>query len=203
MDERDKDILIVEEEDLGPIEDILQPYLGSTIEEAVMNLSRELEIKPEEAVKRINKLTKKGRVKLVDPTPPKGFLSYFASQYSLWFWALLAFLGISISSIYFMPQIYPFVYVRYLCGALLLLYIPGFTLIEILYPKANDLDRIERFAFSIGLSIALVPTVGLVLNYMPWGIKMDLLLMSLILLILILGFIGVYRKYSDWIMIFR
>jgi uncharacterized membrane protein len=53
---------------------------------------------------------------------------------------------------------------------------------------------------SVGLSIALVPLVGLVLNYTPWGIRLDPSLMSLILLVLVLGVMGVYRKYGYWIM---
>jgi uncharacterized membrane protein len=99
-----------------------------------------------------------------------------------------------------MPQVYPLVYVRYLCGALLVLYVPGFTLIEALYPKADELERLERFGLSVGLSIALVPLVGLVLNYTPWGIRLDPSLTSLMLLVLVLGFMGVYRKYGYWIM---
>jgi len=200
MDERDEDNLVVEEEDLGPVEEMIRPYLGRTVDEAVMAVSKEMRLNPEKATRSIYKLAKRGRVRLVDPGPPKGFLDYFASQYSLWFWALSAFLGVSVFSIYLMPQVYPLVYVRYLCGALLVLYVPGFTLIEALYPKADELERLERFGLSVGLSIALVPLVGLVLNYTPWGIRLDPSLMSLILLVLVLGFMGVYRKYGYWIM---
>jgi hypothetical protein len=200
MDERDEDNLVVEEEDLGPVEEMIRPYLGRTMDEAVIAVSKERGLTPEKAMRSIYKLAKIGRVRLVDPSPPEGFLNYFASQYSLWFWVLSAFLGASVSSIYLMPQVYPLVYVRYLCGALLVLYVPGFTLIEALYPKADELERLERFGLSVGLSIALVPLVGLVLNYTPWGIRLDPSLMSLILLVLVLGFIGVYRKYGYWIM---
>ena len=69
--------------------------------------------------------------------------------------------------------------------------------------RARELERLERFGLSVGLSIALVPLVGLVLNYTPWGIRLDPSLMSLILLVLILGFMGVYRKYGYWIMTLR
>jgi len=200
MDERDEDNLVVEEEDLGPVEEMIRPYLGRTMDEAVMAVSKERGLNPEKAMRSIYKLAKIGRVRLVDPSPPEGFLNYFTSQYSLWFWVLSAFLGASVFSIYLMPQVYPLVYVRYLCGALLVLYVPGFTLIEALYPKADELERLERFGLSVGLSIALVPLVGLVLNYTPWGIRLDPSLMSLILLVLVLGFMGVYRKYGYWIM---
>jgi uncharacterized membrane protein len=62
-------------------------------------------------------------------------------------------------------------YLRYVFGSALVLFLPGFALIEALYPK-RELDELTRLALSIGLSLALVPLVGLVLNYTPWGIRL-------------------------------
>jgi len=36
-----------------------------------------------------------------------------------------------------------------------------------LFPGKDDLDGIERIALSFGLSIAVVPLMGLALNYTP------------------------------------
>jgi len=33
----------------------------------------------------------------------------------------------------------------------------------------EGIDGIERVALSFGLSIAIVPLIGLVLNFTPWG----------------------------------
>jgi uncharacterized membrane protein len=52
----------------------------------------------------------------------------------------------------------------------LILFLPGYMLVAALFPRAQDLDSVERVTFSIGLSLALVPLVGLALNYSPWGI---------------------------------
>ncbi len=71
-------------------------------------------------------------------------------------------------------------------------------MIEALYPKADELERLERFALGVGLSLAVVPLVGLVLNYTPWGIRLDPIFASLSLLTLALGLGGVYRKYGYW-----
>jgi uncharacterized membrane protein len=76
-------------------------------------------------------------------------------------------------------------------------------LIEALYSKRDELDRLERFALGVGLSLAVVPLVGLVLNYTPWGIRLDPVFAALILLTLALGCIGVYRKYGYWVMMPR
>ena len=51
------------------------------------------------------------------------------------------------------------------------LFLPGFTLIKTLFPT-REIDNIERTALSIGMSLALVPLVGLLLNYTPWGIRL-------------------------------
>jgi len=54
----------------------------------------------------------------------------------------------------------------------LVLFLPGYSLIAALFPRKDDLDGIERIALSFGLSIAVVPLLGLALNYTPFGIRL-------------------------------
>lgn len=86
--------------------------------------------------------------------------------------------------------------VRTLLGLPFLLFIPGYVLIFTLFPaKKTDrgIDVIERIALSFGLSIAIVPLIGLGLNYTPWGIRLEPILLSLFFFILIIGLAGIYR----------
>ena len=62
--------------------------------------------------------------------------------------------------------------VRVVLGLLLVLFLPGYSLIAALFPRRDDLDGIERIALSFGLSIAVVPLLGLGLNYTPYGIRL-------------------------------
>ncbi|WP_256546707.1 DUF1616 domain-containing protein [Halobellus inordinatus] len=81
--------------------------------------------------------------------------------------------------------------IRVVVGLPLVLFIPGYALIAALFPEAgtspehdtdNDtadasadrsgIDGIERVALSFGLSIAVVPLLGLVLNFTPFGIRL-------------------------------
>jgi uncharacterized membrane protein len=62
--------------------------------------------------------------------------------------------------------------VRVVLGLLLVLFLPGYSLIAALFPRKDDLDGIERIALSFGLSIAVVPLLGLALNYTPFGIRL-------------------------------
>ena len=67
-------------------------------------------------------------------------------------------------------------FIRTILGILLVLFIPGYSLIAALFPRWGDLDGIERAALSFGLSIAVTPLIGLALNYTPWGIRESILI---------------------------
>lgn len=69
--------------------------------------------------------------------------------------------------------------VRIPLGLAMVLFLPGYTLIAALFPRRTDLDGIERIALSFGLSIAVVPLIGLGLNYTPWGIRLVPVVISL------------------------
>jgi len=84
-------------------------------------------------------------------------------------------------------------WVRIVLGLAFILFIPGYVLVFSLFPGRDSIDIIERIALSFGLSIAIVPLVGLVLNYTPWGIRLQPILISLISLVFILSAIGWYR----------
>jgi uncharacterized membrane protein len=78
---------------------------------------------------------------------------------------------------------------RIILGLPFVLFIPGYAFIAALFPEAGSgpvdsdadadddpeergIDGIERVALSFGLSIAVVPLIGLVLNFTPWGIRL-------------------------------
>jgi uncharacterized membrane protein len=62
--------------------------------------------------------------------------------------------------------------VRVISGLLLMLFFPGYTFIAALFPKKNQLSAVERLAFSLGFSIAIVALIGLTLNYSPIGVRL-------------------------------
>jgi uncharacterized membrane protein len=61
---------------------------------------------------------------------------------------------------------------RVLLGTLLVLFFPGYVLVSALYPRREQLVGEERIALGLGLSLALVPLLGLALNFTPWGIRL-------------------------------
>jgi len=83
---------------------------------------------------------------------------------------------------------------RIVLGIPFLLFLPGYTLVTALYPKKEGIDAIERVALSFGLSIALVPLIGLILNYTPWGIRVESVLYSVSSFIFITSIIAMLRR---------
>lgn len=85
---------------------------------------------------------------------------------------------------------------RIIFGLPFILFIPGYVLVFVLFPaKKTDrgIDTLERLALSFGLSIAVVPLIGLLLNYTPWGIRLQPILFTVFFFILIIGILGIYR----------
>lgn len=84
--------------------------------------------------------------------------------------------------------------IRPILGFILVLFLPGYLLICALFPNINDLSGIERIALSFGLSIAVVPLLGLILNYTPWGIRLIPILTILSLFCIVLLIIAYYQR---------
>ncbi len=80
-------------------------------------------------------------------------------------------------------------------GLVMILFIPGYTLIAALFPGRDDIDGIERAALSFGLSIAVVPLIGLGLNFTPWGIRLDPILVCLTIFTVLCVAVAIGRRH--------
>lgn len=137
-----------------------------------------------------------GKLKLIDPSPPRDFIEYLTRlDYTLWFWIVILLVLLTLATIYLSGTSGYLTYARYMLGSMIVLFIPGYVTTEALYPDEKDLTALERLALSIGLSLALVPLIGLILNYTPWGIRLNPILASLSAYILVVLLIAAYQKY--------
>jgi uncharacterized membrane protein len=84
--------------------------------------------------------------------------------------------------------------VRYVLTLPLLFFIPGYCFIAALFPQVSDISPIERIALSFGFSVALVSLIGLVLNFTPWGIRLDPIVASLTGFTLLMILVAYYRR---------
>ena len=83
---------------------------------------------------------------------------------------------------------------RIILGLPFVLFFPGYSLILALFPEKERLGGIERIALSFGLSIAVVPLIGLILNYTAWGIRLEPILYSITSFIFIMSIIAWFRQ---------
>ena len=202
----DEDELIEEEDEFEPeleISDahrsIVAEHIGESVESVIEALMAD-GLSFVESSRIVYYLVRVDEVLLRDKDPPMDLQDYLLSWYSSWFWAVAGFQLLVGLAVYVFPQIAPWIYVRYISGAVYVLYVPGAVFIEALYPKREELEDLERFALGVGLSLALVPLVGLVLNYTPWGIRLNPIFAGLGLLVLVFSLVGVYRKYDYFIL---
>jgi uncharacterized membrane protein len=87
----------------------------------------------------------------------------------------------------------PFDILRLVLGLPFALFLPGYALISALFPSRSQLSTIERVAYSIALSFAIVALIGLLLNY-AWSISLYPILLCFSLITLILVFIAWFRR---------
>jgi uncharacterized membrane protein len=85
---------------------------------------------------------------------------------------------------------------RTILGLPFLLFIPGYILILALFPMTKEnkrLNNIERVALSFGFSIAIDSLLGFILNFTPWQIRLEPILLLLFFFIVVVGFIAFLR----------
>lgn len=168
--------------------------------EQLLKLTKErLPLKDEEALKHIMQLINQEKIRLKEPSKPtpQPLKAYICSSEAYWFWTTTILAIATAITVFTVPEdAYPIVYIRYVLGSIFVLWLPGFTLIKALFPSKRELDTIERIALSIGLSLAIVPIVGLLLNYTPWGIRLTPITLSLLALTITLATAAVLREHQ-------
>jgi uncharacterized membrane protein len=86
--------------------------------------------------------------------------------------------------------------IRIALGLIFILFLPGYALIAALFPSGESIDWIERLALSFGLSIAVTPLIGLMLNYTPWGIRLEPIVASITLFIFGMCGVAYWRRMN-------
>ena len=154
----------------------------------------------------ILKLQSQGTIKLESQPPPASLklATYMKTSQALWYWATIATATITAAIVFTVPEdFYPWSYLRNALGIIFVLWLPGYTFIKALFPthvpiktSTENLDTIERIALSLGMSIALVPIIGLLLNYTPWGIRLTPIVLSLLALTLVFATTAIIREHQ-------
>jgi hypothetical protein len=163
-------------------------------------------IQPEETAKLLIELENENLMEFTKPQPstPTSLRAYLNSRSAAWFWITITLATATTITVFTVPETaYPLAYVRNVLGTIFVLFLPGYTFIKMLFPQklpiptsSENLDNIERIALSLGMSLAIVPIIGLILNYTPWGIRLTPIVLSLFILTLVSATIAVAREHQ-------
>ena len=167
-------------------------------------VKEKLPLTEEKILDAILKLQNQGTIKLENQplTAPLNLATYLKTGQAFWYWTTIAIATITVAIVFTVPEdFYQLSYLRNVLGIIFVLWLPGYTFIKALFPahvpiktSTENLDTIERIALSLGMSIALVPIIGLLLNYTPWGIRLTPIVLSLLALTLVFATIAVIRE---------
>lgn len=174
------------------------------LEELANLAAKETSIPKEAIIEHLLRLQSQGKIKLETPLlkPPQKLSNYLKTKDANWYWITLLVTIATTITVFAIPEdAYPLVFARYVLGAIFVLWLPGYSFVRALFPVLTstrllkgNLVSVELIALSIGMSLALVPVVGLLLNYTPWGIKPTPIALSLLALTLIFATAAIIRE---------
>jgi hypothetical protein len=143
------------------------------------------------------RLAERGQVDVEDVPPQVRSLKEYLVLWerNVWFYVSVAMSLMTVLVIYIVPSQLPLVVLRWILGSVFVLFIPGYVAVEALFPKGRELNGIERFALSVGLSLILVMLIGLVLNYTPLGIRLNPIMISLTVFTIGLSLAALVRNF--------
>jgi uncharacterized membrane protein len=164
----------------------------TTVNQLVEVVSREAGLPRSWVAYEVYLMWKRGELN-IEHEPLENAVMFLASVDGVWYWVTLAITLASLAVVMLVKG-GPLMPIRYLLGAVSVLFMPGYSIVEALYPRGDELAPLERLALSIGLSLAVVPLVGLILNYTPWGIRLIPIVVSNTALTIALLTVAALRK---------
>lgn len=84
--------------------------------------------------------------------------------------------------------------VRIALGLPFLLYFPGYVLLSALFVTGQHINRLEKAAISIGISISVVILIGFGMSFTAWGITLETALYSVVAFILLASAAALIRR---------
>jgi uncharacterized membrane protein len=151
----------------------------------------------EEFVEAAAQLSAGGKVALEEDIAPNvSFIEFLGTWYlSLWVYLVVGVAVVASCAVYLLPNTYPLVVIRWVSGSVFILFLPGYVTMRTLFLK-KELDNIENFVLSLGLSLALVPLIGLALTYTRWGVTLNAITLTLTLYVVVVAILAARRSFQ-------
>lgn len=168
------------------------------VQQLVEAVRKEFSISEDELLENILRLQNEGKITLTESSKPipQTFTRYLLSKQACWYWATIVVAAITTTLVFAISEDnYSIVYVRYLFGAMFVLWVPGYSFMKALFPT-REIDSIERIALSIGISVALVPIVGILLSYTSFGMRTTPITISLLALAITFATVAIVKEHQ-------
>jgi hypothetical protein len=166
--------------------------------ELILQQQSSFPLSQQEIIQHILNLQNQGKLTLKENSVliPMSLKNYLLSSHSYWYWIVIALALATTTTVLIIPEnVTLFTYIRYILGSIFVLFLPGYSLIKLLF-LTKELNNIEQVALSIGMSVALVPITGLILYYTPWGITNAPITLSLLTLTTIFATAAIAREHQ-------
>ena len=108
----------------------------------------------------------------------------------------LLILNVLVAVLVLLIFVFPTSVLRIVLGLPFVLLFPGYVLLCALYPRKGSISGVGMMALSCGLSLAVVPLIGLALNYSPWGITLNSILYSQTAFVVAMSVVAWWRRRS-------
>jgi len=177
---------------------IVKEKKPENVKQLIKLVKEKFPLPEQEILARILYLQEKEKIRLKPhkTLTPQKLTTYLRSNQASWYWITITLTFTTALIVFTVPEnAFPLVYARYVLGSIFVLWLPGYTFIKALFPQ-KELDNIERVALSIGMSLALVPITGLLLNYTPWGIRLTPITISLLALTFTFATAAIIREHQ-------
>lgn len=131
---------------------------------------------------------------------PKYFIHSFPDYLftlgvSSWFWATIAATALAAVLALTPAGFFPLDVLRWGFGSLFLLFLPGYSSLQLIFPKQEEMRKSQRYIFSIPVSLAFLIMLGMVLNYSGAGIRLATLLESIGSVTVVFAVAAAFRLY--------
>jgi uncharacterized membrane protein len=103
----------------------------------------------EEIIKALNKLEEDEKITIETYLPKEtSFVEYLKDlSYTLWFYLTILVIILTNLFVFVIPNVYPYNIFRWIFSAIFIVYLPGFTIIEALFPSRSELEALKDLVF--------------------------------------------------------
>ncbi len=183
--------------------EVLNEKKPQSVKHLTKILNEDFDFTDEEIIESVLKLQTEGTILFENQNlQSRNLRTYLKSGAAIWYWVTIVVIILATLVFILSESIYPWIYVRNVLGLIFILFLPGFAFIKALFPikiyaksSNGNLEEIEHIALSIGMSIALVSTAGLLLYYSPWGLDFVTIILFLVTFTLVSATTAIIKEY--------